>query len=176
MSTAPVAVPVPRALPATVGRALLLLLVCALGSCSLFWGPDERELSVPRLPLEDVWYHFEQVSKNSGHPMDNARSDRGKLVFVSKWRSRPMAFGKGRRTRVHGRFVREDEAWVVFYWVERQNVPKRSRALDPVEDDWEDDGQELLVEQTIGAQLQLAYGQELRLRPQGGNPYDESRR
>jgi hypothetical protein len=164
----------PRAVP----WALLpiLFLVSLSGGCAWFGWPTERELVVEGVPYEDLWNRFAEVSASSGHPVDEARSDRGLREFVSKWRERPMAFGLAKRTRVHGRFEEDDGRWTIHYYVERQDVPKKSRALEPTEDDWRRDGQESIVEETMGAQLRLVYGQELRLRPTGGDPYDAGRR
>ncbi len=141
----------PKAHPVTL-VALVALVGCA---APRHW----QELDVGDRDFEQVWTTFAEISRKTGHPA-GSETDRGLREFVSRWRERPLPFGKSRRTRVHGKFERDEttRAWLVSYRVEAQRVKDFARAMEPSPDDWVAAGQDDQLEQLIGAQMQTQLG------------------
>ena len=50
---------------------------------------------------------------------------------------------------------------MVRYFIEQQRVADLERSFSPVEDDWDEDGQDAQQEQIFGARLRMRLGMEL---------------
>ena len=51
--------------------------------------------------------------------------------------------------------------WQIRFHVSQQNVPDMSRGMNPREEDWEDNGQDLDAEHRFDAKLRLEFGMKL---------------
>lgn len=137
---------------------ILVGVLGTLGSCS-FWEKDWREVTVGNVPLEDAWTAMVEIAEVDGYPIDPGGTDRGKHVLETRWRTRAGPFRGSVRKRVHAEFerTRDDTAWMVRYYVERQNVPDVSKGFDPAEEDWAHDGQDQETEDRIAAKLRFRF-------------------
>jgi hypothetical protein len=141
------------------------LAAAVLSGCSTPPKPVQLELPVA---FGEAWEGFADIADRSGYRIDPNASDRGMRVFVSRWLERPAPFGKGNRTRVHGKFVRDErdgEFWRLEFWVERQVVKDISRGFEPEDPDWSAAGQDGNREEIMLGQLRLRFGKELGITP-----------
>jgi len=146
-------------------------------SCTAF-SPTWRSVDAGPVPFEDAWEGFEQVAKIDGFAEDPADTDRGMRLFVSKWRTRVLPFGEGRRRRVHAEFeqLAETGHWLIRFAVQLQELDghEYSSREDPPEDAWGNLGQDSDIEDRFGAKLNLKFNglpPEQSARPTEGLPH-----
>ena len=149
-------------LRATIPRSLLSLALCLATACS--W-TSYRELETIPLSKGQVWRGISEVASTGGWPSDPAVTDEGLGIYQSRWRTRVLALGHAGRTRLRVEVEpRSDpgEGWVVYYYIEQQLVDDPTRVFNPVESDWQDDGQDVQQEEIFVARLRIRLGMGLQ--------------
>lgn len=144
--------------------AALLLLVVAAG-CS---APAHWQTIGSKRPFGALWTEFVEVARSQGYRAEPLETDRGRRVYLSKWRTREGAFRTARRSRLHGRFERDPddpERWLLEFHVELQEVTAVGGGLDAEERDWSDAGQYGAMEERLIGMLHLRLGEELGVEP-----------
>jgi hypothetical protein len=122
-----------------------LLLLQVLGGCTQVL--KYRELEVPDRTFGEIWVGMQVVTRQMGYRAK--RVDRGKKVFESSWRTQTRFPRGSMRHRLRAEVERIDPkqpdqpGWRVRCCVEKQRVTTVGRSLNPGEDDWEPDGQDL---------------------------------
>lgn len=138
---------------------LLVLLVLLVGvqSCggTIF---SYQEITVKKLDFASVWNESRDAVSSVEGSLDPRATDRGLRVMKTRWNTRKMPFGNGRRTRVHLEIVRKSplEQLVRFY-VERQKNSNMGRVFHPEEGDWEDAGQHFDKERILRYHLRSRF-------------------
>lgn len=143
---------------------LLLVLPACFGG-RVHW----HELETPPLAFQDVWTSILLTARSDGYVEDVTSTDRGLRVFQSKWVDRGgFGFGRSKRTKMHVEVDRPGDLppavvpqWQIRFHVSQQNVPDMSRGMNPREEDWEDNGQDLDAEHRFDAKLRLEFGMKL---------------
>ena len=147
-----------------IKTSLVLFLLLVLPACfggRIHW----REIDTPPRAFQDVWTSILTAAERGGYDKDAATTDRGLRVFQSKWVNRVASgFGRSKRTRMRVEVERLGELsfavaqWQIRFHVARQNVPDMSRGMAPQEEDWEDNGQEVLAEDLFDNKLRWELG------------------
>jgi len=120
-----------------------------------------RELDAPNKSFGDVWVGLQHVTRRLGYAADRGETDRGRRVFQSTWRTQAKFPRGSARHRVRAEVNRIEPnkpGWRVRCYVERQKVDTIGRSLNPREEDWEPDGQDLDRENTFVGTLRAELG------------------
>lgn len=135
----------------TLSSIFLLLLLCACGSTAT-WRSVEKNL-----PFEDLWLELMRLGQLHGFPPDIGETDRGKRVYLSRWREYPAPFRYGRRSRLHVKFANfgERDDWRIEFYIEQQIIGNLGTGFEAKEGDWKDSGQDFQREEVMMNQLRL---------------------
>ncbi len=155
----------PRAL---LLRSLLPLVLCLATACSF---TSYREIETIPLTKGQVWQGISEVANTGGWPSDPAVTDEGLGIYQSRWRIRTLRLGHAgrRRLRVEIEPISDPQkGWTVSYYIEQQLVDDPRRSFDPVESDWQYDGQDAQQEEIFAARLRIRLGMGQTTAPQGG--------
>ena len=143
--------------------ASCLLLSFVLTGCFIFV-PTYRELELPDQTFGDIWVAMQHATRDLGYRADRRETDRGRRVFQSTWNTQPK-FPRGSvRRRVRAEVERIEPGqpgWRVRCYVEKQRVDTIGRSLNPREEDWAPDGQDLGREEKFVGKLRSWLGLEV---------------
>ncbi len=149
---------------------LLLLAGCATRR-------DWREIRTGPATRAEAYDAVEFLARTDGFAPSQANCDRGLGTWSSRWRYRQVGLGRPGRYRLQAEVLLEDGShqagWIVRYLVEQQKVKDLARSREPVEDDWDADGQDIEREYLFGQRLirRLGSGAQTGREPQG-DPQD----
>ena len=141
-------------------RLLSPLALCLASACSF---TSYSEIETIPLTKGQVWRGVSEVANSGGWPSDRAVTDEGLGIYQSRWRTRVLAMGDAGRTRLRVEMEPSEDpeiGWILYYYIERQMVDDPRRSFDPVESDWQDDGQDAQREEIFAARLRLRLGME----------------
>ncbi len=138
----------------------LLFLGCLTGCQSYY--KTFRDVPVARLRFQQVWDAC-VATADTEFSVDPAQTDRGLREITTRWRTRILPFGQGRRVRAHFEVRSDaDDRHLVRYYVERQRVPNIKVSMRPRESDWEAAGQDPEIELRLLHHLRLRLAQAAR--------------
>jgi hypothetical protein len=123
---------------------------------------DFQHFQTGPLTRGQLWAGVSEVAETRFR--SSAVTDQGLGIFQSQWRHEVLRRGHAGRTRLRVELDPRpgpEEGWVVRYFIEQQRVADLERSFSPVEDDWEEDGQDAQQEQIFGARLRMRLGLEL---------------
>lgn len=139
--------------------ALSLSLLFASLSASCGTVRHWRELQTDPMSIGAAWEGFVQVaaSQRDGFLVDQTKTDRGLGIWQSLWRNR-QSERYPIRYRLKAEFLFDEgspeEGWLLRYVVEQEKVKDIRRHVQPSEDDWSADGQNVEVEDILTYRLQ----------------------
>ncbi len=139
---------------------LSIYLLILVPACTVH---DFNQFETGPLTRGQLWEGVSEVAETRFRP-SAAVTDQGLGIFESEWRHEVLRRGHAGRTRLRVELDPRpgtDEGWVVRYFIEQQRVVDLGRSFSPVEDDWEEDGQDVQQEQIFGARLRMRLGLEL---------------
>ena len=131
-----------------------LFALCAMfASCQSF---EWREYRSGPATQAEVYDAIDYLARTDGFG-PSAECDRGLAIWVSRWRVQQIGLGRPGRLKLRAQIELDqsspEEGFLVRYWVERQTVSDLGKSLEPQEDDWEKDGQDVEREQLFGERL-----------------------
>ncbi len=137
------------------------LLTCLLTSC---FGSSfaYREVEVPDMASGVVWSRAVQAVKRHGYKTDVAATDKGLLVYQSRWKGAAGAFRRAERRRMRMEIEHQEGGVnLLRFYVERQVIDDMGRNLRPREEDWQAAGQHSIDEEVLQAMLRGNLGMPL---------------
>lgn len=134
-------------------RASLCLLFALFASCKSY---DWREYRSGPATQAEVYDAIDYLARTDGFG-PSPECDRGLAVWVSRWRVQQVGLGRPGRLKLRVEIALEEsnpkEGFLVRYRIERQSVEDLGKSLEPEEEDWKDDGQDVEREYLFGERL-----------------------
>ncbi|MEO0480508.1 MAG: hypothetical protein AAF196_13580 [Planctomycetota bacterium] len=132
---------------------VLLWLSLPLAGClGPSWDSVDAEMS-----LGQAWREFNGAAVARGFRTDLGATDHGLRTYRSTWKPKATGeLGRRGRVRLHGKITPVDgqTGFVkIEYYVERQNVEDLAKVNFPTEEDYCEDGQDVIEQRYVGQNL-----------------------
>jgi hypothetical protein len=132
----------------------LLLLACACNTVKSW-----QELETGPMTFAEVYDGVDFIARADGFTVSTGESDRGLGIWQSRWRHRQLGLNRPGRFRLRAEL--EDlggngkSGWRVRFYVEQMKVKDLKKSMNPEEDDWSSDGQDVEREFLFARRLSL---------------------
>lgn len=134
--------------------SLLPLLLC-LPACGTV--TDWREMRSAPMTFGACYDGLVFIAQRDGFSADSLTTDRGNGSWQSRWRERQIGLGRPGRYRLRAEVMIDEgndaTGWPVRFAVDQQKVKDLTKSLQPREEDWSDDGQDVEREAILGEKL-----------------------